>query len=71
MNDDNGNIGIITQERIGENKKLDIGCKLCGCIPKPDEWSGKFREFALIVDSIWFYPILFIAFMAILFLFDI
>ena len=41
MNDDNGNIGIITQERNEENKKLDIGCKLCGCIPKPDEWSGQ------------------------------
>ena len=41
MNNDNGNIGIITQERIEENKKLDIGCTLCGCIPKPDEWSGQ------------------------------
>ena len=26
MNNDNGNIGIITRERIEENKKLDIGC---------------------------------------------
>jgi len=30
----------------------------------------KFKEFALIVDSILFYPILFIAMMAILYWFD-
>ena len=30
MNNDNGNIGIISQERLDENKKLDIGCTLCG-----------------------------------------
>jgi len=41
MNNDNGNIGIISQERLDENKKLDIGCTLCGCIPKPDEWSAQ------------------------------
>ena len=41
MNNDNGNIGIISQERLDENKKLSTGCKLCGCIPKPDEWSSQ------------------------------
>ena len=41
MNNDNGNIGIISQERLDENKKLDIGCTFCGCIPKPDEWSAQ------------------------------
>ena len=39
MNNDNGNTGIISQERLDENKKLDIGCSLCGHIPKPDQWS--------------------------------
>ena len=38
---DNGNTGIITQERIDENKKLGISCLMCNCIPKPDEWSGQ------------------------------
>jgi hypothetical protein len=31
----------------------------------------RFRGFVLIVDSIWFYPIVFFAGLAILFLFDI
>jgi len=31
----------------------------------------KFKEFALIVDSVWFYPILGVVFLAILFLFDV
>ena len=31
---------------------------------------GKFKEFALIVDSIWFYPILGIVFLAIIYWFD-
>ena len=45
---DNGNTGIISQERLDENKKLDIGCKLCGCTPKNDEWSN--REKNLCID---------------------
>ena len=40
---DNGNIGIISQERLDENKQLKIGCSYCGCIPKPDEWADEYN----------------------------
>ncbi len=33
-------------------------CTICGCMPKPDEWSGQIQGFVLIVDSVWFTPVM-------------
>ena len=57
------------EQRIQDFKK-SITCSICGQTPKPDEWSAQVQGFALIVDSIWFYPILGIVGLAILYWFN-
>ena len=52
--------------------KINIGCNAHYVIVFQNQTNGlhKFKGFALIVDSIWFYPILFVTLIALIYWFD-